>query len=67
MEILSLIFDAKLIPWVFVVNILGLWLKRMKLPEWAPPIPLLLWRPSWCARFSAGYILISTMVKLLRR
>ena len=56
MEFLSLVFDAKLIPWVFVVNILGLWLKRMKLPEWAPPIPLLLFMASFVVCTLFGWL-----------
>ena len=35
-------FDYRLIPWVFVLNIIGYWGKRMNLPKWVPPMPLLI-------------------------
>lgn len=35
-------FDYRLIPWVFVLNIIGYWTKKMNLPKWVPPTPLLL-------------------------
>lgn len=35
-------FDYRLIPWVFVLNIIGYWMKKMNLPKWVPPTPLIL-------------------------
>lgn len=35
-------FDPRLVPWIFVLNILGFWLKRYGLPKWCPPLPVLL-------------------------
>lgn len=46
-------FDYRLIPWVFVLNIIGYWAKKVTLPKWLPPIPLLLFVASFfvCAGF----------------
>lgn len=35
-------FDPRLAPFIFVLNIIGYWLKKTGLPKWAPPLPLLL-------------------------
>lgn len=44
MQMLSILIDPKLLPWVFVLNVAGIWLKRgkNKLPSWMFPIPVLL-------------------------
>lgn len=46
-------FDYRLIPWVFVLNIIGYWAKKLTLPKWVPPTPLLLMLASFfiCAGF----------------
>ena len=56
MEILSIIFDTDLLPWVFVLNIAGLWLKRAKLPSWLPPLPILLFALSFIICCVFGWI-----------
>ena len=35
-------FDYRLIPWIFVLNISGHFLKKMSLPKFVPPVPVLL-------------------------
>lgn len=35
-------FDVRLIPWIFVLNISGHFLKKMNLPKFVPPVPVLL-------------------------
>ena len=46
-------FDYRLIPWVFVLNIIGYWTKKLNLPKWVPPTPLLLMLASFliCSGF----------------
>lgn len=52
MEIINA-FDYRLIPFVFVLNIIGYWGKRINLPKWLPPMPLLIMLSSFiiCATF----------------
>lgn len=35
-------FDYRLIPWIFVLNISGHFLKKLNLPKFVPPVPVLL-------------------------
>lgn len=46
-------FDFRLIPWVFILNIIGYWVKKLNPPKWVPPTPLLLMLASFliCAGF----------------
>lgn len=48
-------FDYRLIPWVFVLNIVGYWLKKLPLPKWVPPTPLLLMLASFLVCTSFGW------------
>lgn len=34
-------FDIRLVPWIFVLNIMGYWLKKLDMPKWVPPMPIL--------------------------
>lgn len=54
MDILNA-FDLRLIPWVFVLNIFGYWLKKITLPKWVPPTPLLLMLLSFIICTSFGW------------
>lgn len=56
MDILNA-FDVRLIPWVFVLNIIGYWMKKMKTPKWLPPIPVVLMLFSFliCSAFGWAY------------
>lgn len=46
-------FDYRLIPFVFVLNVIGYWGKRITLPKWVPPMPLIIMLFSFiiCAMF----------------
>ena len=35
-------FDPRLVPFILVLNVIGYWLKKVGLPKWSPPLPLLL-------------------------
>ena len=48
-------FDYRLIPWVFVLNIIGYWGKRMNLPKWVPPMPLLIMLSSFLVCCGFGW------------
>ena len=39
-DLLSSFMDPKLIPWIVVLNIYGHWVKKLKSPKWAPPLPV---------------------------
>lgn len=43
-EVMSFLnaFDLDLIPWIIFINVLGKQLKKIKMPSWLPPIPVLL-------------------------
>lgn len=63
MEILSLIvgvFDKAVLPWVFVLNILGFWLKKIKTPKWLPPLPVLLFCIAFLIMTLFGWIFSDT-------
>lgn len=46
-------FDPRLVPFVFVLNALVFWIKKVGLPKWSPPLPLILMLLSFtiCAVF----------------
>lgn len=46
-DLLANLMDPKLIPWVLVLNILGYWLKKLRLPKFLPPLPVLLFAASF--------------------
>lgn len=48
-------FDYRLIPWVFVLNIIGYWAKKLTLPKWLPPMPLLLMLASFLVCTGFGW------------
>ena len=48
-------FDYRLIPWVFVLNIIGYWVKKLDLPKWVPPTPLLLMLASFLVCTGFGW------------
>lgn len=39
--------DPQLLPWVFVLNILGYWLKKLVLPRWMPSMPVIIFMASF--------------------
>ena len=39
-DLLANLMDPKLIPWIFVLNIYGYWMKKLRLPKWMPPLPV---------------------------
>lgn len=42
LKLLAVYLDPAMAVWIIVVMIAGYWLKRMKLPGWLPPLPVLL-------------------------
>lgn len=49
-------FDPRLVPFIFVLNIIGYWLKKVGLPKWCPPLPLLLFLFSFVLSAVFGWI-----------
>lgn len=48
--------DPAMAIWIVVVMIAGYWLKRMKLPEWFPPLPVLLLAMYLAVGFIFGWL-----------
>lgn len=51
--------DAKLLPFVGVFFILGYWLKRVKLPNWCPKVPMLL--------FITGFVVFTVYSAIIHK
>ena len=51
--LVSNLMDPKLIPWIFVLNIAARWVKKLDLPKWMPPLPVLIMGTSFviCSLF----------------
>lgn len=55
-NLLSIVIDPALLPWVLVLNVAGVWMKRAKLPSWMPAIPILLFALSFVICCIFGFI-----------
>lgn len=42
LKLLASVIDPTMAIWVVVIMVAGYWLKRSRLPSWAPPLPVLL-------------------------
>lgn len=56
LKLLASSVDPNMAIWIFVVMIAGYWLKRTELPQWIPPLPVLLLAMYLVIGFAFGWM-----------
>lgn len=56
LKLLAATIDPLMAVWVIVIMVAGYWLKRTRLPDWAPPLPVLLLAMFLAIGFAFGWM-----------